>query len=51
MIATDVGGNAEAVIDEVTGLLVPAKDSEAMAHAILHLARRSRVGRSAPTST
>jgi glycosyltransferase involved in cell wall biosynthesis len=38
MIATDVGGNAEALIDGVTGLLVPAKDLEAMGDAILRLA-------------
>jgi glycosyltransferase involved in cell wall biosynthesis len=38
-VATDVGGNAEAMIDEITGLLVPAKDPGAIARAILRLAR------------
>jgi glycosyltransferase involved in cell wall biosynthesis len=47
-IVTDVGGNPEAVIDEVTGLLVPAKDPGAIARAILRLAHdpdlRRRMG-------
>ena len=38
IVATDVGGNREAVIDGVTGLLVPAKNPEAMGDAILRLA-------------
>ena len=36
-IATDIGGNPEAVVDGVTGLLVPAKDSVAIGRAILRL--------------
>ena len=36
-IATDVGGNSEAVVDGVTGQLVPAKDSVAIGRAILRL--------------
>jgi glycosyltransferase involved in cell wall biosynthesis len=48
VVATDVGGNAEAVIDGVTGLLVPAKNPGALARAILHLvhdpAERKRMG-------
>jgi glycosyltransferase involved in cell wall biosynthesis len=48
MIVTDVGGNAEAVIDGETGLVVPAKDPGRLADAILRLARdaelRSRYG-------
>ena len=38
MIATDIGGNPEAVIDGVTGLLVPAEAPDALACAILRLA-------------
>lgn len=34
VIATDVGGNSELVVDGKTGYLVPASDSEAMAEAI-----------------
>jgi glycosyltransferase involved in cell wall biosynthesis len=38
MIVTDVGGNAEAVIDGETGLVVAPRNPEAMADAILSLA-------------
>jgi glycosyltransferase involved in cell wall biosynthesis len=38
MIVTDVGGNAEAVINGETGLVVPARDPIALGHAILRLA-------------
>ncbi len=48
VIATDVGGNAEAVQPEITGLLVPADDPSAMAEAILRLlsspSERRRMG-------
>lgn len=37
VIATDVGGTAEIVIDKVTGLLVPGRDVQALASAILSL--------------
>ena len=37
MIVTDVGGNREAVIHEETGLIVPPKDSEALALALQRL--------------
>jgi glycosyltransferase involved in cell wall biosynthesis len=37
MIVTDVGGNAEAVIDGQTGLVVPARDPVALAAAIQRL--------------
>ena len=37
VVATAVGGNPEAVIDRVTGLLVPAMDSRALSEAILWL--------------
>ena len=38
MIVTDVGGNAEAVVDGQTGLVVPARDPIALAAAIERLA-------------
>jgi len=37
VVATDVGGNREAVMNGVTGWLVPPRDSEAMADKILDL--------------
>ena len=37
VIATDVGGNPELVVNNVTGKLVPSDDDEAMAAAILDL--------------
>lgn len=37
MVVTDVGGNAEAVIDGETGFVVPAKDPQALAVAIRRL--------------
>lgn len=37
MIVTDVGGNAEAVLDQETGLVVPANDASKLAEAILAL--------------
>jgi glycosyltransferase involved in cell wall biosynthesis len=37
VIVTNVGGNPEAVIDGVTGLIIPAKDSAALANAILEV--------------
>lgn len=39
IVATDVGGNGEIVRDQVTGLLVPAKDPERLATAMLDLLR------------
>jgi len=39
MIVTDVGGNAEAVVDGETGLVVPPQDAEALSAAVLKLAR------------
>jgi len=39
VIATAVGGVPEAVEDGVTGLLVPAHDPEALAHALVSVAR------------
>jgi len=51
MIATDVGGNSEALEDGVSGVVVPARDPRRLADAILHLARdadlRKRIGTAA----
>jgi glycosyltransferase involved in cell wall biosynthesis len=38
VVATDVGGTAEAVVHGETGLLVPAGDADAVARALLELA-------------
>jgi glycosyltransferase involved in cell wall biosynthesis len=37
VVATDVGGNAEAVMDGVSGFIVPPENSEALAEAINQL--------------
>jgi glycosyltransferase involved in cell wall biosynthesis len=37
VIATNVGGTPEAIIDGETGILVPARDSDALASAIVRL--------------
>lgn len=37
VIATDVGGNSEAIIDGKTGIIIPPDDSESLAKAILKL--------------
>ena len=37
VVATDIGGNPEVVLDGVTGLLVPPKDSTALARAICRI--------------
>ena len=39
MIVTDVGGNAEAVVDGETGIVVPPADPAALAAALLRVAR------------
>jgi glycosyltransferase involved in cell wall biosynthesis len=50
-VATSVGGNPEAVEHEVSGLLVPPRDPDALAEALLRLLRdpelRARYGRAA----
>lgn len=51
MVVTDVGGNAEAVDDGETGLVVPARDPRKLGAAILRLANdpalRARLGEAA----
>lgn len=51
VVATDLGGNREVVLHGSTGLLVPPRDAEALAAAILHLienpAERRRMGEKA----
>lgn len=51
MVVTDVGGNAEAVLDGESGLVVPAANPAALAEALLQLAGdselRARLGRAA----
>jgi glycosyltransferase involved in cell wall biosynthesis len=43
MVVTGVGGNAEAVIDGVTGLVVQSRDADALGGAILKLANDARL--------
>lgn len=45
MVATDAGGNSEAVIDGVTGKIVPVSDPEALGSAILQLATDPRLAK------
>jgi glycosyltransferase involved in cell wall biosynthesis len=40
VVATDVGGNAEAVVHAETGLIVPARDSHALAAAMVDVLQR-----------
>ena len=51
MVVTDVGGNAEAMQNGVTGIVVPAREPSALGAAILKLAKnaqlRKRMGREA----
>lgn len=39
MVVTDVGGNAEAVLDGECGIVVPARNSDALGNALLTLAK------------
>jgi len=41
IVATDVGGNSEIVIDGVTGYLVPKENAEVLADKILRLLKNS----------
>lgn len=43
MVVTNVGGNAEAVLDGETGYVVPARDSKHLANAILKLVNNSDI--------
>ncbi|MGB0134686.1 glycosyltransferase [Dokdonella sp.] len=49
IIATDVGGNAEIVLDGVNGIVIPARSEDALANALVELlknpARMARMGR------
>ncbi len=45
VITTDVPGCRETVVDDVNGILVPARDAEALAAAMLRLARDPRLAR------
>jgi glycosyltransferase involved in cell wall biosynthesis len=55
VIATRVGGTPEAIVDDQTGILVPARDIDAMASAITRLVTdpdlQSRLGSSARQRT
>src|SRR5205814_1832414 len=52
VVATQVGGLPEAIEDGVTGLLVPPRDSAALAKAIARILEdRELAGRSRPSST
>ncbi len=46
VVATNVGGNAEAVEDEVTGLIVASEDENGLATAMLRLLRSPETARS-----
>jgi glycosyltransferase involved in cell wall biosynthesis len=46
MVVTDVGGNAEAVVDGETGIVVPPHDSRSFAEAIVRLATDPALRRS-----
>ncbi len=45
VIATDVGGNAEAVEHEVTGMIIPPEDPDALAAAICRMLAHPDLGR------
>lgn len=45
VVATDVGGNSEAIVEGVTGLLVPARDPEALAMALIDVLCDARLRR------
>jgi glycosyltransferase involved in cell wall biosynthesis len=47
IVATDVGGNAEVVLEGKTGYLVPPKNTDALAQALLRIMRLSEADRSA----
>jgi glycosyltransferase involved in cell wall biosynthesis len=45
IVATDVGGNGEIVLGEISGFLVPAKNPEALADAMLRIEQLSTESR------
>lgn len=45
VVATDVGGNAEAIVHDETGLIVPPRDSAALGQALLKLALAADIRR------
>ena len=45
VVATDVGGNAEAVVHEETGLIVPPSSAEALSLALLRLIKDKKTAR------
>ncbi|RKY32893.1 MAG: hypothetical protein DRP68_03325 [Candidatus Omnitrophota bacterium] len=45
IIATDIGGNREAVINKVTGLLVPPKDTTALLDSLIFLLENPQIAR------
>lgn len=45
IVATDVGGNSEAIIDGITGFLVPPKDEKSLAESILYLLRNKNIAK------
>jgi glycosyltransferase involved in cell wall biosynthesis len=45
VVATDVGGTREAVLDGQTGFLVPPKDPQALSNKIMHLLRHRELAR------
>ena len=50
MVVTNVGGNAEAVLDQQMGFVVPAKDSVALSEALLKLALNKALRRQMGTA-
>jgi len=44
VVATNVGGNSEVVIDGETGFIVPPKDSNSLANAILSILEDKEMG-------
>jgi glycosyltransferase involved in cell wall biosynthesis len=45
VVATKVGGNAEAVVDNETGILVPPKDAAAIAKAVVKLLKQPKLAK------